>query len=110
MARELRTRHGDGILLMVDVNRGYSRPAALERPLLREHCGNVRVELIERSPVDPDIRAASRLGPCQIRIQKCASSVGVDLDKLGPVRRQMEIVAHQGADRTEIGSCTFRGP
>jgi hypothetical protein len=94
--------------LLVDDGDGAERHgAALTAPLRAEHRHEHVLQARGVGALDEllDRIAARALRLGQVDAQQCAAGVRVDLDQLGTVGRQVEVEAHEGAERTAIDVC-----
>ena len=85
---------------------------SLQQPLLLEHAQGRAVEIVgfESSERDIDLGAAGPLRLGQERVEEGAAGIRVHLDQLRTGRGEVEVVAHEGATRSEVGPRDLRSP
>ncbi|MCY1363459.1 hypothetical protein D9M69_502220 [compost metagenome] len=84
------------------------RVAALRLPFGAEHGDEHFVERhqrIRRVEQRLEAGAAGAVRPCQRGVEQGAAGVAVDLDQLGAVGGEVEVVAHEHAGRTPVQRC-----
>ncbi len=84
----------------------------LELPFVLEHAHDRRLEIVSLwfAQRDFDFCAASSLSLGQQRIQESTACVRIYLNQLGALGGEVEVVAHEYADRPEIMPSDLRGP
>ena len=104
-----RLRHG---IVIQDGNRCRRPTPVLQPPLIAEHLSDVLLKRCRLGSVNAgdDPRAARLLRPGENGVQEGTSGVGVDLDELGADGCHVEVVTHEGTQRTRIPTRERRGP
>ena len=99
-------------MVVDDGNAGNGRITALAMPLILEHAHNLSLEIPYPCSLDRafDLSAAGELGAGKERIEEGAARVRVDLDQLWAIIVEVEIIAHEGAERPMVLPCDLWCP